>query len=76
MRRVPRQKLHSDFVRAVRASGQSLVTLAALADFAAHTQLVPFLNRRSVPVSALNVGRLQKLAHVVAYDGPLFRDAR
>jgi hypothetical protein len=75
MRKVPRHQLHSDFVRAVRASGHSLVTLAALADFAAFTQLSTILSRRSVPASALNVQRLHALAASVAYDGPVFKDA-
>lgn len=73
MRRVPRQQLHVDFVRAIRASGYSLVTLSALANFAAHTQLVPFLNRNAVPMSALNVERLKTLAAVIHYDGEIFK---
>jgi hypothetical protein len=74
MRRVPRQHLHADFVRAVRASGHSLVTLAALANFAAFTQLSSVLNQRVVRVSPVNADRLRKLAAVVAYDGPIFKE--
>ena len=73
MRQVPRQPLHPDLVRAVRASGHSCVTLAALAGFAGYTNLVPFLNRHPVPVSTLTVERLRKLASVCAYDGPIFQ---
>lgn len=73
---VPRQRLDPDFVRAVRASGHSLVTLAAIANFAAYTQLSSLLNRRIVPMSSLNVERLHTLAVAISYDGPLFRGAR
>jgi integrase len=37
MHRVPRKQLHSDFVRAVRHSGRSIITLAALAGFSVYT---------------------------------------
>jgi hypothetical protein len=74
VRRVPRQQLHADFLRAIRASGHSLVTLAALSNFAAHTQLSRLLNQR-VPLSALNLERIKALAMVIAYDGPMFKGA-
>ena len=74
MRRVPRQPLDREFVRAVRASGHSLVTLAALANFAAHNQLSSLLNARRVPASALNIERLHALAVAIAYDGPVFKE--
>ena len=75
MRRVSRQPLSSTFVRAVRDSGQSLVTLAALAHFASYTQLSSLLRARRVPASALNIERLHALAVVIAYDGPVFKEA-
>ncbi|PYR36866.1 MAG: hypothetical protein DMF89_21885 [Acidobacteria bacterium] len=75
MRRVPRQHLHADFVRAVRASGHSPVTLAALANVASFTRLSPLLSRRIVRASTLNAERLRKLAVVVNYDGPIFKEA-
>ena len=73
MRRIPRQQLHADFLRAIRASGYSVRTLAALADFTAHQNLWSLLNAKRVPVSALNVQRLHTLGAVVGYDGPVFR---
>jgi hypothetical protein len=73
MRRVPRQSLAPEFLRAVRASGHSRVTLAALAQFAAHNQLSSLLNARRVPASALNVQRLHALAVAISYDGPVFK---
>ena len=76
MRRVPRRQLHADFVRAVRASGRSLVTLAALAGFTVYTNVSPYLNRRPVPVSSLNVARLRKLAAAIAYRGPIFKETK
>jgi hypothetical protein len=75
MRRVPRRQLDREFVRAVRASSHSLVTLAALAQFAAHTQLSGLLNARRVPASALNIERLHALANAIAYEGSLFKEA-
>jgi len=75
MHRVPRKQLHSDFVRAVRQSGQSIITLTALAGFTVYTNVSPYLNRRPVPASRLNIARLRKLAAVVAYDGPIFKEA-
>ena len=47
--RVPHRPLHPAFVRAVRASGHRLVSLAALSDFAAHTQLSAMLNAPEWP---------------------------
>jgi hypothetical protein len=76
VRRVPHQPLHSDFLRAIRASGHSLRTLAALADFTAYQNLWPFLNREPVPVSALNRDRFYKLAVAISYDGPIFKESR
>jgi hypothetical protein len=73
MRRVPRQPLDRAFVRAVRASSHSLVTLAALSNFASYTQLSALLNAPRVRASALNIERLRALAVVIAYDGPLFK---
>ena len=76
MVRVPRQKFHADFVRALRASGHSLRALAAFAEFSSHTNFSPFLtDRLPVPVSALNVERFQKLAAVIGYAGPIFKGA-
>lgn len=71
MRRVPRQPLHADFRAALRASGYSLATLAALAGIAVRQNLWTFLHER-VPVSRLNVERLRTLAVAVNYDGPVF----
>lgn len=62
MRRVPRRQLHADFLRAVRASGHGVVTLAALANYPTYTNLTPFLNGRPVPATELHVYRLQTLA--------------
>jgi hypothetical protein len=74
MRRVPRQSLHSDFVHAVRASGQSLVMLAARANFASKTQLSSLLTGdQPVRVTALNIERLRALAIASAYTGPIFK---
>ena len=76
MRHVPRQHLLADFVRAVRASGHSFVTLAALANVAAFRQLSSVENRRTVRVSTLNAERLHKLdAVVVAYYGSILRES-
>lgn len=72
MRSVPRQQLHSDFVDAVRASGHSLVNLAAHTNFA-DTQLSSLLARRVVRASMLNIDRLRKLAEIVLYDGPILK---
>jgi hypothetical protein len=74
MRRVPRQQLDRVFVRAVRASGHSLVTLATLANFASYTQLSALLSTRRVRASALTIERLRALAVVIADDGPLFKE--
>ena len=72
--RVPREILHPDLVRAARAFDQ-IITLAALADFANYTQLSTLLNGGEVPVSALTIARLTKLASVIGYEGPLFVQA-
>jgi hypothetical protein len=74
MRRVPRKQLHSDFVRAVRQSDRSIRTLTALAGFTFSTNVSPYLNLRPVPASQLNIVRLQVLAAVVDYDGPIFTE--
>jgi hypothetical protein len=72
VRRVPRSQLDREFVRAVRASGRSLVTLAALSDFPAYTQLSALLNTEQARVTGLNIARLRALAEAVQVDGPLF----
>jgi len=72
MRRVPRSTLNRNFVRAVRASGRSLVALANLSGFAAYTQLVRLLTANRVPASDLTIARLRAVAKVVNYDGEIF----
>src|SRR4051794_21684475 len=57
MHRVPRKQLHSDFVRAVRHSGQSIITLTALAGFTVYTNVSPYLNRRTTCRSRHPPGR-------------------
>jgi hypothetical protein len=74
VRRLPRQHLHADFVRAVRASGYSLVALAAFANFSAYTHLSKLLNERQVRTSALTMQRVQALAAFIGYSGPIFRE--
>jgi hypothetical protein len=73
--RCPHRPLDRAFVRAVRTSGHNLVTLAALAGYAAHTQISGLLNARTVPITPLSVGRLHALAQVIAYTGPIFKSA-
>jgi hypothetical protein len=63
-------------VRAVRASGHNLVTLAVLAQFAAPNQLSTLLNARTVRVSPLVARRLCLLAQVIQYEGPIFKEDR
>ena len=75
MRAAPRQPLDRQFVRAVRESGQTLVTLAALANFASYTQLSTVLSARLVRASALMQTRLAAIATVIGYSGPIFKEA-
>ncbi len=72
MRPVPRSTLAAPFIRAVRASGQPVRMLASLSGFAQRFQLSDILNDHEVTTSDLMIARLQALAQVVHYDGPLF----
>ena len=69
-----RRPIHRDFKLAIRASGHTLVTLAALSGFAAHTQLSETLSGKHVPVTPLTVARLTALASLIQYTGPIFRE--
>lgn len=69
-----RQRLNPAFKHAIRESGYRLVTLAALTDFAASSQLSRLLARRFVPTTPLTISRLGKLAELINFDGPIFRE--
>jgi hypothetical protein len=64
--RVPHHPLDPNFVRAIRASGHSLVTLAALSGFAANSQLSSVLHG-AIPLTPLQIGRLRALAALIHY---------
>jgi hypothetical protein len=74
MRRVPRPVLHIDFVSAVRASGTGLATLASLAGYPAHTPVSALLIHRTIAPTPLALQRVESLARLVNYDGPLFEE--
>lgn len=63
------------FVRALRASHLNLVQLAALGEYAAHTQLSRQLNSKFA-VTPLTLRRLRILAEVVGHEGELFEVKR
>jgi hypothetical protein len=69
-----RPRLHPDFVRAVRDSQSTLVALSALAGFAAYTQLSTVLCRKRVSASPVTQARIIKLAAVIGYVGPVFKE--
>ena len=73
--RVTRHSLDPNFIRAIRASGHSLVTLAALSGFAANSQLCSVLHAQIAP-TPLQVSRLRALAALIHYYGPLFKEPR
>lgn len=70
----PRRALNPAFHSAVLSDSRTLFDLASLAGFAAGGQLCYILRVSLVAASPLTVSRLQALAQIVGYSGPLFAD--
>ena len=70
-----RASLHKSFIQAVRASGHNQTVLAALAGYAAQSQLSSTLGSKNVALTPKAVERLQRLSAAVGYVGPLFATA-
>lgn len=74
MRSYPKLPLARPFVRALRESDRSLFNLSAHVGFASNTQLSTMMNAPSVRATPLVRGRLEALAQLVGYDGPVFKE--
>jgi hypothetical protein len=70
----PRRSLNPEFVAAVRVRGVSLRSLGTIAGYPCRCQL-SYVLRHAVPVNAITVARLTKLAEHICYIGPIFVEA-
>lgn len=72
---MPRVALHKSFIRAVRSSGHNQTVLAALAGYAAQSQLCATLSADAIAVTPKAIERLQRLSAAVGYTGDIFETA-
>jgi len=70
----PRAQLQPEFKNAVYAHPRGIVRLATDAGFAYYGQLSIILNARRVPKTPKKLERLSKLAELIGYTGPMFRE--
>jgi hypothetical protein len=71
---VPHRPIAREFRAAVYASPQTQTALAHLAGFPAHSVLNHLLNDRHVVATPQTIARMTRLAELVGYTGPLFKE--
>jgi hypothetical protein len=69
MTRLPRRRVHPEFRKAIRARG--VIHCTTLLGLDCYTKLNRLFNHPYFGASALNLGRLERLAPLIGYTGPI-----